>query len=228
MASVEKFSGASVRNILAHSDRKITEPSNKDIDPSRSHLNYSVLVREQPPYDYYRARKQELHCLHRDDVKLLCGWVLTAPRGLPEAQQEIFFKESYNFVSARYGEINMVQAVVHKDESGQPHIHICFIPAVPDLKHGGEKICANDVITRKDLITFHSDWQHYLDDLGIDAVVQSGITKTQGGNITVAEMKRQRNVEISQCREIEQSVEHDRWDEPTVEACRNIDDWRRW
>lgn len=229
MASVTKFKASAVRNILAHNARLIQEPSNKDIDASRSEQNYSLLDRGQSAYDYYWARKQELHCLHRDDVKPLCGWVLTAPKELPIEMQNTFFKATFDFVSARYGEINMVQAIVHMDESGQPHLHVCFIPATPDLKHGGEKICANDVITRKDLITFHTDWQEWLCQYGIDTPVRTGITKAQGGNLTVSEMKQQRDIEVTQHQEVHPAAEHDRWVNSTsVEITKDIDNGGRW
>lgn len=226
MASAAKYQASAVRVLLAHNDRQIANPSNHDIDPSHSHENYSLLDHgEMTPYDYYRARRQELHCLNRADVKPLIGWVLTQPQDLPREEEELFFRASYDFVAARYGPENMVQAVVHKDESGQPHLHVCFIPAVPDLKHGGEKICANDVLTRKDLKSFHTDWQQYLDAQGLHASVYTGVTARQGGNITVAQLKQQRDmihhVEVTVQPEPERTS---RWDQPrTVDQDRSIE-----
>lgn len=196
MASAAKYPASAVKTILAHNDRQIAHPSNKDIDPSRSHLNYSLLDHGlMSPYDYYRARRQEVYCMPRKDVKPLIGWVLTAPQTLPLEEHENFFRASFDFVSARYGPENMVQAVVHQDESGQPHLHICFMPIVPDTRRDGEKICANDVLTRRDLQTFHSDWQTYLRDHGISTPVHTGVTARQGGNRTVKELKQARDIE---------------------------------
>jgi hypothetical protein len=134
--------------------------------------------------------------MNRDDMKPLVGWVLTAPKDLKAEQEELFFKESYKFVAERYGKENMVQAIVHQDESGQPHLHICFMPIVYDEKKGYEKICVNDVITRHDLKTFHTDWQKYLNDCGIECSVYTGVTKKNGGNIKVAELKQRRDMNI--------------------------------
>lgn len=211
MASLKKIPASGVKGILAHNDRQEGFFSHKDIDASRSHLNQPVLVRACSPYDYYWARRQEPHCLHRADVKPLCSWVATAPADLPMEAQRLFFKETYAFIAQRYGEKNMVQAVVHRDEAGQPHMHVCFIPAIGDAKHGGEKICANDVITRKDLVTFHGDWQQWLDEHGVHAVVKNGITKAQGGNRTVDQLKYERDHTHTVTRE----VSHDRWSTPT-------------
>lgn len=206
MASAAKYSAGAVKNILAHNDRQIPNPSNEDIDASRSHLNYSLVDHGMPAYDYYWARRQEVHCHHRADMKPLVGWVLTAPQDLHASQEREFFEESYNFVSSRYGERNMVQATVHLDESGQPHLHVTFIPVVYDEKKGYEKICVNDVLTRADLKTFHQDWQRHLDEHGIECSVYTGVTKANGGNRTVAQLKAERE------------LQHDRWASPSFET----------
>ena len=66
-----------------------------------------------------------------------------------------------------------------------------------DKKHEqGEKVCANDVLDRRELRNFHPDLQKYLDENGLaDARVVSGVTKRQGGNRTVTELKAERQVE---------------------------------
>lgn len=192
MASVEKFTEHAVVNQLRHIERTIVHSSNEDIDTTLSNQNYSLAPdRGMTSYDYYKERKAELYCYGRKDVKVMAGWIVTAPKDLPEDLQGAFFQSTYNFLSERYGENNCIQAVVHMDEK-TPHMHFCFIPTVPDTKHGGEKICANDVINRKDLRNFHPDLEKHLKNDGINASVRSGITKSQGGNRTVLEMKQER------------------------------------
>lgn len=87
-----------------------------------------------------------------------------------------------------------MQAIVHDDEGGQPHLHFCFVPVVEDPKHEqGYKICANDVLDRRELRNFHPDLQRYLNEHGLeDARVMTGVTKRQGGNRTVAQLKAER------------------------------------
>ena len=129
-----------------------------------------------------------MSCYNRADVKVLAGWVVTAPKELPVEQQKIFFQTVHMFLAERYGIQNIVESIVHKDES-QAHLHLLFLPVTKDKKNGGEKICANEVITRNDLRTFHPDLQRYLKAHGVNATVQSGITKKQGGNRTVKTLK---------------------------------------
>ena len=180
----------------------------------RTVKNYSLLPqREISSYEYYRQRKSELYCYNRADVKVMAGWIVTAPKDLPMSEMEKFFNVTYEFLSERYGEKNCVQAVVHNDEGGQPHIHFLFIPAAADKKHGGEKICANDVLNKAELRNFHSALQKYLLDHGVQANILTGITKTQGGNRTVRELKQENTKNRWHSREYDKTEERGRrWD----------------
>lgn len=191
MASVKKFAQAAVPNQLRHNERLTRHPSNSDIDPSRSPENYSLLDnRSISSFDYYLQRLNEVHHMQREDVRTLAAWVVTAPQDLQVTQERLFFETTCAFLNERYGEANAIQAIVHKDEGGQPHLHYCFIPVVEDCKHGGEKVCAKEVLTRAELRNFHPALQKYLHDAGIECTVHSGITQEIGGNLTVEQLKR--------------------------------------
>ena len=214
MASVKKFTESAVVNQLRHIERTIAHPENMDIEKDRTVQNYSLLPqREISSYEYYRQRKSELYCYNRADVKVMAGWIVTAPKDLPMSEMEKFFNVTYEFLSERYGEKNCVQAVVHNDEGGQPHIHFLFIPAAADKKHGGEKICANDVLNKAELRNSHSALQKYLLDHGVQANILTGITKTQGGNRTVRELKQENIKNRWHSREYDKTEERGRrWD----------------
>lgn len=214
MASVKKFTESAVVNQLRHIERTIAHPENMDIEKDRTVQNYSLLPqREISSYEYYRQRKSELYCYNRADVKVMAGWIVTAPKDLPMSEMEKFFNVTYEFLSERYGEKNCVQAVVHNDEGGQPHIHFLFIPAAADKKHGGEKICANDVLNKAELRNFHSALQKYLLDYGVQANILTGITKAQGGNRTVRELKQENTKNRWHSREYDKTEERGRrWD----------------
>ena len=214
MASVKKFTESAVVNQLRHIERTIAHPENMDIEKDRTVQNYSLLPqRGISSYEYYRQRKSELYCYNRTDVKVMAGWIVTAPKDLPMSEMEKFFNVTYEFLSERYGEKNCVQAVVHNDEGGQPHIHFLFIPAAADKKHGGEKICANDVLNKAELRNFHSALQKCLLDHGVQANILTGITKVQGGNRTVRELKQENTKNRWHSREYDKTEERGRrWD----------------
>lgn len=59
MASVQKFTDSAVTNQLRHNAREIVNNSNKDIDKTRTHLNYSLTPkRSLSPQEYYKIRKK--------------------------------------------------------------------------------------------------------------------------------------------------------------------------
>lgn len=201
MASVVKFTVGAVYNQLRHNLRQIAHSSNPDIDPVRLRQDYVLSPdRGMSDYDYFCERLSQLYVYGRDDVKVMAGWVVTAPQDLEQEQYDDFFLAVYDFLENRYGEENVIQAVVHDDEGGQPHLHFCFVPVVEDKKHEeGYKVCANDVLDRRELRNFHPDLQRYLDEHGLeDACVMTGVTRAQGGNRTVAELKAEREQEYEQ------------------------------
>ena len=171
MASLKKFTHPAVVNQLRHVLREVDNPANISIDATRTEFNYTLSPdRGISAYSYYMLRKSELYCFGRSDLKTLAGWVVTVPRNWPIEQHQSFFQEVYLFLVNRYGEENTVLAIVHHDES-QPHLHFLFIPAVSDLKRGGEKICANDLITREELRDFHPALQKHLKSVGVNACI---------------------------------------------------------
>lgn len=238
LASNQKFNKKAVYNQLKHVGRNIKYPKNTDIDKTRTHLNYSLApIREESPYEYFKNRLSEISYMKRDDIVYMSGWIITAPKNLKKEYEDDFFRACYEFLEDRYGgEKNVISADVHKDESGQPHLHFCFMPIVEnepnenmlnvieyfkknpgsnntkasldlgisrktvrryreltekDIKY--EKLSAKTVINKKELITFHQDLQKYLDKKNIPAKVHTGITKKKGGNMTVEQLKMQRD-----------------------------------
>ena len=119
MASVEKFAAGAVRNQLRHNLREIEHSSNTDIDTERRGQDYVLSPdRGMSDYDYFKERLSQLYVYGRDDVKVMAGWIVTAPQDLAVERQEAFFAATYDFLENRYGAENVVQAVVHDDESG--------------------------------------------------------------------------------------------------------------
>ncbi|HDR7738400.1 TPA: plasmid recombination protein [Bacillus thuringiensis] len=165
MAHVEKYAKGNVQGLSNHWDRKTENHSNPDIDNERSHLNYDLCEKEGDTLSRMKDRLGKVHCMNRKDVKVCADWVVTLPENLKsisEKEQREFFEKTYEFLSNRYGgEKNVLSANVHNDET-TPHMHFAFMPVVWDEKKQREKVCANDVLTRKELKTFHQDLDKFL------------------------------------------------------------------
>lgn len=209
MAHFAKYAAAAVGHLLKHYERakdatgEYIKFGNKNIDTMRTPGNYNLAPeRKGGQQAFIKQRLSEVKLQKRDDVKILCDWVVTLPKGdyTPE-QEHAFFKETYRFLSGKYGEKNVVSAFVHKDEE-QPHMHFAFIPVVPDCKWNEkhpdkqrEKVSAKECVTKSDLERFHTEFQQQLDScFGRDVFpVQNGATIKGAAN--VAELKAAREKE---------------------------------
>ena len=143
MASTKKFTHDAMSDQNGHVDREHDHPSNTDIDPERTHLNYSFSMSHDgmKPFQYYKQRIGEVYMYGRGtkrekEAVTGCGWIITLPKeiyGDPE-KEKAFFKGVYDFIANRYGEENIINNSVHYDEGGLPHIHVIFSP-VTKLDH---------------------------------------------------------------------------------------------
>lgn len=190
MAHCMKHTKASCGHMFAHFDRKAEHISNENVDRTRSHLNYNLAAHQQMEQgEFVRQRCSEVRCQNRKDVNVMVSWIVTAPKDLPQQAEPAFFQAAYDFLENRYGRSNVVSAYVHMDEV-TPHMHFAFVPVTQDRKRGDYKVSAKEVITRRDLQTFHSDLSKYLEQqLGFPVNVLNEATKE--GNRSIEQLKRQ-------------------------------------
>lgn len=195
MASVKSYSSDhDISMIFRHNQRTNKTYKNPDVDLSKSDENYCPV---QPidgwSYQRYKERLSQVYVYNRADVVRASEWVITLPQDCPTDRERDFFKAVANFCAKRYGgRDNVIGDWVHKDEAGQPHLHHLFMPIVADTnpKHEQtEKLCKHAVLTKTDLKTFHPDLQKYLEEHDIPGTVNTGITRRQGGNRTIYELK---------------------------------------
>ena len=180
MAHVEKFTQGSVNGLSIHIERKTTNHSNPDIDSERTYLNYDLCDKEGDMNQRLKNRLAEVYCFNRADVKVMADWIVTLPKSLEQetmSTQKEFFKSTVDFLNERYGNQNVLSATVHYDET-TPHLHYAFIPVVFDEKKQREKVSAKEVLTRKELSSFHQDLDKYLKQQ-IPHIYQEGILNNQ-------------------------------------------------
>lgn len=202
MANVAKYTAGATGNMLAHYERKQKEDGsyvkfgNQEIDLEKTHLNYNLgPERDINQREFIEKRTSEIKCLKRNDVNVMCSWVVTLPKGHQgnEDAEKVFFEKSYEFLKKRYGEKNIISAYVHMDES-TPHMHFAFIPVVPNTgknKNFSEKLSAKEVLTREELSRFHGELDDHLrenvPEYSFDVVNEA----TREGNKEVVALKRE-------------------------------------
>ncbi len=150
----EKLTRSKINGKCTHNDRKAKEHSNKDIDSTRTHLNYylkkNTLTYTKEFDKYIKENNIEGH--FRSNSIVMCQMIFTSDQGffdrIGEKETKRYFDECYKFICnyKNLGEKNIIAAVVHLDE-GAPHLHLMFVPVVHTKDKEGkniDKICARD------------------------------------------------------------------------------------
>ena len=150
----EKLTRAQAMGAYKHNERKTKNHSNKNIDSSRTELNY-YLKKNELSYikEFDRIKeKYDLKGQIRSNSNIMCEMVFTSDQkffdeiGYEESKR--YFTESYNFICnyKNLGKQNIISAVVHMDED-TPHMHLLFIPVVHTTDKQGnkiDKVCCRD------------------------------------------------------------------------------------
>ena len=150
----EKLTRAEINGKGTHNDRKAKNHTNKDIDPTRTHLNYYIKKNEltyTKEFDKY-MKENNLQGHLRSNSIIMCQMIFTSDQAffdrIGEEETKRYFDECYKFICnyKSLGEKNIISAVVHLDE-GAPHMHLMFVPVVHTKDKEGkdiDKICARD------------------------------------------------------------------------------------
>lgn len=187
---ITKFQNNEVAFHIRHDLRELPgEKSygNEAINPDLTANNYSLVDRGKTAKEVNQYRKdleKEIFHYNRKNLVHACEAVIQCPADCPPEQKAAFFQESYNyFVSTLpMGERCVFVAQVHTDEKhyapdgsmiSKDHLHIMYIPGVPDTKHDGYeyKLCADQLTKKAKLRALHPGLQKHLDDCGIRATV---------------------------------------------------------
>lgn len=195
MAHCMKFTRAACGHMFKHFERAKDENGeyvkfgNENINLSLTKFNYNLAPdRGISQGEFVRRRCSEVYCLNRKDVNVMCSWVVTLPQDFDFFSVDEFMEETYKFLSARYGEENVISAYVHMDEVN-PHMHFAFVPVTYDKKKGLYKVSACEVINRTELKTFHEALEADLrQKLGCKVNILNGATKN--GNRAIRELKK--------------------------------------
>lgn len=176
MAHYEKWTRPQCAAVLFHNlHMPGHNSSNEGIDYSKRSLNYNLAPHDMNSYEFLKQRTSEVFCLNRKNVNVLAGWVVTLPRDCKPEDTDKCFKLIYDFLEDRYGKENVVDAWVHKDEAGRPHMHFDFVPITWDVKNERYKVCAKETVDRKDLKGFHPGLEkHVSEGLGYPCTFLTG------------------------------------------------------
>ena len=157
---MQKFKRKDVKGIETHTDRLRDSHSNPDIDKEKTHNNYKLLA-VNGLYQTVKAKIQEIQDTQpekkiRTDAVVMAQLLVTSDNEFFQdktlAEQKQYFQDSLEFIQARYGNENVLDATVHMDER-TPHMHVNMIPRT---KEGS--LCAKNIFTREELRGLQTDF----------------------------------------------------------------------
>ena len=171
MPHMQKYTQTQVALIMAHNLRsKDTSYKSADerLEKNNLYYLYNGEQLEQVHADnktlQKRARERQKYLFHnlphakRKDLVTMAEWVVTCPKEIWPNDRIRFLKASMDFIATRYGVESITCAAMHLDEPGaMPHLHITFVPV-----DGKGRICARNVLTRRELQKFHPELEKYV------------------------------------------------------------------
>lgn len=224
MARIEKYATGIV-GVIKHNVREFKDgncPTNLEVDTKKTVENYSIIRRGKTAKDIEKYRKKiEGECFHYNRKNIVrCNEVIcTLPTDCPPEQERLFFEESYKYICSTLpmGEKCIFLAEVHCDEGkvlkdgmtiaqGQKHLHVMYVPAVPDTKHEGYdfRLCSDELTKRAILKQWHPNYQKWLDDAGVQATVASGVTSGKGISVkSLKEISKETGLSLEQIKSLE-------------------------
>ena len=202
----EKLTRAEINGKGTHNDRKAKNHTNKDIDPTRTHLNYYIKKNEltyTKEFDKY-MKENNLQGHLRSNSIIMCQMIFTSDQAffdrIGEEETKRYFDECYKFICnyKNLGEKNIISAVVHLDE-GVPHMHLMFVPVVHTKDKEGkdiDKICSRDFWKGRDSYRKLQDaYFNHVKSKGFDLERGMFVEDTNRKHYTVEEYKKITNYE---------------------------------
>lgn len=188
VARMEKMKSDNLVGIGNHNQRRFSNHSNKDIDVSKSHLNYDILDKvksyKTDIEGYINANKSSKRAVRKDAV-LVCEWIITSDsdffESMSPADTREYFQTAIDFFAERYGSKNLMYAQVHLDER-TPHMHLGIVPFDKD-----NKLTAKTMFDREALQDIQNELPRYMNERGFK--VERGKAGSEAKHLTVQEYK---------------------------------------
>lgn len=189
---MEKYHKQDVAPIEKENERDENyEAANPQIDSERTRNNYRFTPYFGKTYtEFVNGRIKELGLSPRKDAVVMNSFVLGSDKtffdGLAKIEQYNFFSDCYKFFAERYGEENIIAAVVHNDET-TPHMHLNLMPVTKD-----GRLCSKQLFDKLQLQQLQTD---FYETVGKRWGLQRGKEGSQKKHLSTAEFKAKKIIE---------------------------------
>lgn len=201
MAHLDKFTRTDSRGVLKEAYRELRKYKN-NVDTSLSMNNYSMEGIKSSKEALKRVDARCSEVMNGRKMQKQTNVIVSCAYTLPEYfydkpvdEQRKCFDAVYRFIQDRYGKENVIDGVVHNDET-TPHMTVYTVPVTASRKTGNITVSSASLCTQKEFNTFHKDLESYMaKEFGVKGLALNGRTK---GNFTLEELKERTRVKEEQ------------------------------
>ena len=163
---------------------------NPQIDRARTKNNYRLVSSYGTYTEFINNRLRELNLSPRKDAVVMNSFVVGSDKTffdkLSKMQRYIFFENCAKFFAERYGEKNIISAVVHLDET-TPHMHLNLMPITSD-----RRLCSKQLFDKPQLQKLQTD---FYEEVEKKYGLQRGKEGSQRKHLSTAEFKAKKIIE---------------------------------
>lgn len=183
---MEKYKRNEVSPVEKENERDQNyKASNPQIDNSRTKYNYHIIAPQGKYLDMINKRLTTLPLSRklRSDAIYMNSFVVGSDKQffdrLSLQEQYAFFNQCVQFFARKYGQENILSAVIHEDES-TPHMHLNIVPIV------NQKLCSKDLFDKTKLSILQTELYQ---DVGRKFGLMRGKEGSQAKHLSTAEYK---------------------------------------
>lgn len=181
---------------------------NPQIDRARTKDNYRLVSSYGTYTEFINNRLRELNLSPRKDAVVMNSFVVGSDKTffdkLSKMQRYIFFENCAKFFAERYGEENIISAVVHLDET-TPHMHLNLMPITSN-----GRLCSKQLFDKPQLQKLQTD---FYEEVGKKYGLHRGKEGSQRKHLSTAEFKAKKIIEQAEAIRHENQVYADALEE---------------
>lgn len=177
------------RNAIAAIDkhnRRLTVVRTNEIDASLSNRNITIIPPERgtlyQTVKKYEDRAKEKGYRLRKDTNYITGIIVTCPREFLN-NDDLFLHYALSYLVEKVP-CPCVEAVIHHDEHGLPHLHATFVNVTPD-----GRFSSRELFPRSFLVSLHDDLPAFMHERGFEVQRPDGKQTRSRGNLHYSEFK---------------------------------------
>ncbi|TCN02990.1 plasmid recombination enzyme [Bacillus sp. BK006] len=166
---MQKFHKDAILGIQKHNQREGENSKNKDIDSTRTMLNYDLVNEDKIKYheEIKKMTATRVKRKIRNDAVLVAEFFVSASpeymHAMSQDEQRKYFEASLDHIAGKYGQQNILYAVVHNDEA-TPHMHVGFVPITDDRRLAAKEYFHGKTKIRR----IQDDFHNYMNKRGYD------------------------------------------------------------